>query len=179
MAEERPKFGLRPMLPADSSTLVDIFRASIEGLTEDDYSPEQQDAWSSSADDETAFLDRLSAELTLVATLDGSPVAFASLKSGDEIDMLYVHPAVARNGAATKLVDALEKLAGARGANQLSTDASDTAREFFGARGYVAQQRNTVLRGGEWLSNTTMTKQLVQQPDVANQGGNGGNGHDH
>jgi len=111
--------------------------------------------------DEAAFGERLAGELCLVATLEGAPVGFASLRGNNEIDFLYVHPAVARQGAATKLVDALEKLAGARGATTLTTDASDTAREFFNARGYVAQHRNTVLLGDAWLSNTTMTKQLA------------------
>jgi putative acetyltransferase len=75
--------------------------------------------------------------------------------------MLYVHPAAAGHGIGTMLVDALEKLAGSRGTKRLSVDASDTARGFFEQRGYVAQQRNTVSRGGEWLTNTTMTKDLA------------------
>jgi putative acetyltransferase len=161
MVEAKPKFGMRPMLPADAPVLADIFRASIEGLTGDDYGAEQQDAWASAAADEDAFAQRLGAELTLVATLQGSPVAFAALEGADKVDMLYVHPAVAHLGVATMLVDALEKLAGARGAGQLTTEASDAARDFFAGRGYTAQLRNTVLRGGEWLSNTTMTKQLA------------------
>ena len=75
--------------------------------------------------------------------------------------MLYVHPAAAGQGVGTMLVDALEKLAGSRGAAKLTVDASDTARDFFEHRGYVAQQRNTVSVGDEWLANTTMKKQLA------------------
>jgi putative acetyltransferase len=179
MAEAKPKFGLRPMLPADAPVLADIFRASIEGLTGEDYRAEQQDAWASVADDGDTFAARLGSELTLVATLQGSPVAFAALEGPDKVDMLYVHPAVARNGVATMLVDALEKLAGARGAKLLKTDASDTAREFFAARGYTAQVRNTVLRGGEWLSNTTMTKQLGAPDRNHLRSVAGGKSHDH
>jgi putative acetyltransferase len=160
MAEADPKFGLRPMLPADGPILADIFRASIEGLTDEDYSPDQQEAWASAADEEATFGERLAGNLTLVATLQQSPVAFASLAGNDTIDMLYVHPAAAGRGVATMLVDALERLAAGRGTTTLTTDASDTAREFFSTRGYTAQRRNTVTQGGEWLSNTTMTKQL-------------------
>lgn len=161
MPSASTKFGLRPMLPDDVPALRDIFAASVEGLTGDDYSVEQQEAWLTAVSDEAAFAERLAGELVLVATLDGAPVGFASLRGNNEIDFLYVHPAVARQGAASKLVDALEKLAGARGATALTTDASDTAREFFDTRGYVAQHRNTVLLGDQWLSNTTMTKQLA------------------
>jgi putative acetyltransferase len=31
---------------------------------------------------------------------------------------------------------------------------------FFENRGFTAKSRNTVLRAGEWLANTTMTKPL-------------------
>jgi putative acetyltransferase len=68
---------------------------------------------------------------------------------------------VAGQGAASMLCDALEKLAGARGAAKLSVDASDSAVEFFRRRGYVAKQRNSVTINGEWLANTTMQKTLA------------------
>ena len=81
--------------------------------------------------------------------------------------MLYVHPAVAGQGIGMMLCDALEKLAGARGTKRLSVDASDAAQGFFQKRGFVAQQRNTVTVGGEWLANTTMTKQLAPNGGAA------------
>ena len=86
---------------------------------------------------------------------------FASLKGKDHVDLLYVHPGAAGQGVAAALCDALEKLAGARGAKSLTVDASDNAAEFFAKRGYEAQQRNTVSLNGEWLANTTMQKQLA------------------
>jgi putative acetyltransferase len=95
-----------------------------------------------------------------IATMENSPVGFASLKGPDHIDMLYVHPSVAGQGVASMLCDALEKLAGGRGATKLTVDASDNASEFFKKRGYVATQRNTVTVNGEWLANTTMQKTL-------------------
>jgi len=159
MGQTVPKPGLRPLLPADVPVLAAIFAASIEELTGDDYSEAQQQAWMAAADDEE-FGKHLAADLTLVATLEGSPVGFASLRGADHIRMLYVHPAVGRQGIATMLVDALEKLAGGRGATSLSVDASDTAQGFFAKRGYVAMQRNSITVNNEWLANTTMKKTL-------------------
>ena len=161
MARAHPTKALRPFLPADVPMLAEIFRASIEGLTADDYSEAQQAAWVATADDEDAFGKRLAEQLTLVGTLEGSPVAFVSLKGVDVIDMLYVHPAVAGQGIATMLLDALQKLAASRGTARLVADVSDTAEPFFAKHGYVAQQRNTVIRGEEWLANTTMEKKLA------------------
>jgi putative acetyltransferase len=151
---------LRPFLPADTPVLAAIFTAAVEELTGDDYSRDQQEAWASVAEDEEAFGQKLAGELTLIATLRAAPVGFASLKGKDQIDMLYVHPGVAGKGVASALCDALERLAGGRGAKSLTVDASDNALEFFKKRGYVAKQRNSVTVGGEWLANTTMQKTL-------------------
>jgi putative acetyltransferase len=161
MAQAHPKLALRPYLAEDAALLREIFREAIAELTADDYSEAQQEAWASAADDAAAFGKKLGGELTLVATLAGSAVGFASLAGGNKIDMLYVHPAAAGRGVAAMLVDALEKLAGSRGAALLAVEASDSARGFFEKRGYVAQQRNTVMVGGEWLANTTLHKQLA------------------
>jgi putative acetyltransferase len=159
-ARSTHNLALRPILPADIPLLVEIFRASVEELAVEDYSDSQIEAWLEAADDEAAFGKRLSDQLTLLAMLDGAPIGFASLKGADVIDMLYVHPAAVGQGAATMLVQALEKLAGARGATKLVVEASDTAHDFFSRRGYTAKSRNTVLRGDEWLANTTMEKSL-------------------
>jgi len=162
MGQTLPKPGLRPFLPADAPILATIFVAAIEELTGDDYSEAQQQAWAAVAEDEATFGKRLAGQLTLIATLQNSPVGFVSLKGADHIDLLYVHPGVAGQGVATMLVDALEKLAGARGAKSLTVEASDTAEPLFRKRGYVAMQRNTVTINGEWLANTTMQKTLAE-----------------
>jgi putative acetyltransferase len=160
MGQALPKPALRPFLAADTPVLAAIFAAAIEELTGDDYSEAQQQAWAAAADDEEQFGKRLAGELTLIATLQNSPVGFASLKGADHIDMLYVHPSATGQGVASMLCDALEKLAGGRGAKNLTVDASDNAEGFFLKRGYVGKQRNTVTVGGEWLANTTMQKTL-------------------
>ena len=161
MARVQSKLALRPFLPEDVPLLAEIFRAAVTELTADDYSEAQQEAWASAAEDEAAFGKKLAAQLTLIATLEGSAIGFASLEGKDKIDMLYVHPAVAGQGVGAMLADALEKLAGGRGIAKLTVDASDSARGFFEKRGYVAQQRNTVSLAGEWLANTTLQKQLA------------------
>jgi putative acetyltransferase len=161
MVQALPKPALRPFLAADTPMLAAIFTASVQELTGDDYSEAQQEAWATVAEDEESFGKKLSDELTLIATMQNAPVGFATLKGIDHIEMLYVHPSVAGQGVGAMLCDALEKLAGARGAKNLSVDASDNALDFFKRRGYVAQQRNSVTVNGEWLANTTMRKTLA------------------
>jgi putative acetyltransferase len=164
MGQSSQKPGLRPFLPADIAALVEIYQASVMELAEEDYSEAQRSAWAEIADDES-FAKRLAEGLTLVATLEGSPVGFASLKNNEHVDFLYVHPDAAGQGVGAMLYDALEKLAHARGASRLTVDASDTARLFFEQRGFMPQRRNTVSLGDEWLANTTMEKRLTAPED--------------
>ncbi|WP_423414584.1 GNAT family N-acetyltransferase [Hyphomicrobium sp. B1] len=159
MSNEYP---LRPFLPADAMALRDLFAQSIDELTVDDYDEDQRLAWAASAEDAAEFRARLAAALTLVVQLDGEYLGFGSLKDNKTIDMLYVHPDYAGEGVGTALADALEKIAGARGAEAVTVDASDTAVPFFESRGYVATQRNSVPRDDQWLSNTTMIKRLAE-----------------
>jgi putative acetyltransferase len=161
IARPQTQLAMRPLLAEDVPLLAVIFRASIAELAADDYSEVQQEAWASAAADEEEFGARLAGELTLVATFAGAAVGFASLAGNSRIDMLYIHPAAAGQGAGAMLCDALERLAAGRGVKELSVEASDNARGFFEKRGFTARTRNTVLRNGEWLANTTMTKPLA------------------
>ena len=160
MGQSRPTIALRPFMPADALSAAAIFEAAIAELAAEDYSEAQLAAWIASLDEE-GLATRLGGQLALVATVGGEVVGFASLKDNRVIDLLYVHPELARQGVATALVDALEKLATARGASTLEVEASDTAEPFFRQRGYAPERRNTKVLGEEWLGNTTMKKNLA------------------
>jgi putative acetyltransferase len=155
---------LRPFVPADARRCAEIFRLSIEELAAEDYNADQREAWASRADDEDAFGARLSGSLTLLAVVDGAVAGFASLRGADAIDMLFVDPEFARQGAGAALIAALTKLAEARGAKRLTVEASDAARPLFERHGFIAQKRNLVQIGDQWLANTTMTKALDAPP---------------
>ena len=155
---------LRPYLSADARRCAEIFRLSIEELAAEDYDEEQREAWASGADDEQAFGARLSEALTMLAVIDGAIAGFASLKGAEEIDMLFVDPEFARQGVGRALIDALTRLAEARGARRLTTEASDAAKPLFDRQGFTAQKRNLVRIGDQWLANTTMSKTLGAEP---------------
>ena len=96
-------------------------------------------------------------------------------------ERLYLFDTTLRDGAQTNGVDftladkvaiirmlygAVEKLSASRGTAHLKVDASDSAREFFERKGFTAEQRNSVTVGNEWLSNTTMKKNLAANEDT-------------
>ena len=153
---------LRPFLPADRDRCIAIFRAAILETASEDYSENQCEAWAAVADDAEAFGKRLGGALTLLASVDGALIGFASLKGASDLDLLYVDPAYGRRGVGGALLDALSRLAQARGAESLASDVSDTAKPLFERQGFVAQRRNLVTLGDEWLGNTTMTKTLAK-----------------
>lgn len=157
---------MRPFLIADTPRLQDLFAQSIEELTQDEYDEDQRLAWITRAADAEAFAKQLGANLTILVEQDGEILGFASLKGNKEIDMLYVHPYAVGQGVGSALVEAMERLAKARGAESLSVDASDTAHEFFSRRGYADVRRNTIPIDNIWVSNTTMLKPLAK-PDAA------------
>ena len=155
---------LRPYLPADARRCAEIFRSSIEELAAEDYDADQREAWASRADDEAAFGKLLGETLTLIALVGGAAAGFASLRGADFIQMLFVDPEYARMGVGTTLVEALTRLAGARGATTLTVEASEVAKPMFDRLGFVAQRRNLKHIGDQWLANTTMTKTLGASP---------------
>jgi putative acetyltransferase len=165
-ASARPRLALRPLLPVDLPLVAEIFRASIGELTGEEYSAAQQEAWASAADDPAAFAARLAKGVTLLGTMDGSPVGFATLDGSERLDMLYTHPAAAGHGVGSMLVDALEKLAASRGAKRLLAEVSDSAHDFFRRRGFVPRQRNSMPIGEEWLASTTMEKPLAPKERI-------------
>lgn len=167
-------YPLRPFLPADTLALRDLFAASVEELTQDDYDEDQRAAWVAFAEDAEAFRDRLEQATTLVIELDGEPAGFASLKENSILDMLYVHPYHAGTGIGTALCDALEKIAKARGAKAITVESSETAVEFFEGRDFEATQRNSVERFGEWLATTTLKKSLQAAERKAGEDGDDG-----
>lgn len=161
MSQSHP---LRPFLPADVERLQDLVAQSIEELTQDDYDEDQRLAWMSRVADAQAFVQRLTRNVTLVVETDGEILGFASLKDNKEIDLLFVHPHSAGEGVGSTLLDALERLAKARGTEVLVADVSDTAHDFFEGRGYAAVRRNNIPIGDVWLANTTMSKALKPKP---------------
>lgn len=158
---------LRPFLPSDIHALRDLFAQSIEELTQDAYDDAQRTAWIETAEDVEQFAVRLSAGVTLIVGADGQYQGFATLRDNTVVDLLYVHPFAAGQGVGSTLVDALERIAAARGAASISADVSDTALPFFEHRGYAATQRTAQSLGDIWLSKTTMKKPLAPLAPVA------------
>lgn len=158
---KRSPCDLRAFVPADTMVLRDVFAASVDELTQEDYTEEQRIAWVSSAEDSEAFCKLLEEGMTLVAEVNGELVGFASLKDNHILNMLYVHPYHVDEGIGTMLCEALETVALTRGQREIVTESTETAVLFFEARGYKPLQRNSKECFGEWVTTTTLKKILI------------------
>ncbi len=154
-------YALRPALPADHADLGILFQASIEELATDAYNDDQRAMWAAKAEDEKVWSKHLSDCLTLVAEEDGEPVGFATMRDNAMIENVHVHPDMAFMGVGRHLVDALERLAQARGAKKLAASVTDNALPFFEKLGYVAVRRATLSVGDEWMASMVMEKALA------------------
>ena len=91
--------------------------------------------------------------------IDGEVGGFASLKGADVIDMLYVDPDHAGEGVGATLLDALDKTRRrARREAPHRRSQRQSRNPCSRSQGFVAQQRNVVRVGDEWLANTTMSQ---------------------
>lgn len=154
---------VRPFTRGDSHATLELFLRAIRETAAPDYSPEQIEAWASDDIDSAEWLDRRAQQNTAVALADGVVAGFADVDAAGYIDMMFVDPRFARRGVATQLFYWILMTARRDAAQNLTTNASITARPFFEAHGFlVTRERQTVVRGVA-LTNYAMNRAV--RPD--------------
>jgi putative acetyltransferase len=103
----------------DAAEVVDVFYRSVREVALSDYTDEQVKAWVPRRwDAEREHRRSGDGRLVLVAADDSDHVvAFIDLEPGGHIDRLYCAPEAAGQGVASRLYDAIETAARARGAS--------------------------------------------------------------
>ena len=161
MARAHPSFALRPFLIEDTPLLAEIFRASIEELTADDYSERQQAGLGLGgrrrggvrqapcrAAHPDRHAERLAGRLCVAARTTRRSTALCASGRGR---------AGRRRHAGRRAGKARRRTRREKAARRRQRHRAGFLQE---ARLCAASSRNTVQRGGEWLANTTMEKQL-------------------
>lgn len=152
---------VRPYTVADAAATLDVFRRAIHTIAAVDYSPDHIEAWAPAEIELSVWARERAERNTAIADQAGAVVGFTDVDHDGYIDMLFVDPAVSRQGIASLLVAWATQQAEMSGARIMRTNASITARPFFVAAGFaVDQERHVVVRGVS-MRNYAMSKSLV------------------
>src|SRR5262249_31229689 len=145
----------------DAEQIAQLFHDTIRIVNLGDYTQEQVEAWAP-ADlhfrDWAAFC---SSRCTLVAEEDDLVIGYCQLEANGHIDHFYVHHQHQRRGVGSSIYAALEAEARRLGLSRLFTEASITARPFFGRLGYQTVREQTVTSRGQAFTNYVMEKRLL------------------
>jgi putative acetyltransferase len=146
----------------DAAGVADVFYRSVREVARSDYTAEQVNAWVPGRwDAEREHQRSGDGRLVLVAEDEtGHVVAFIDLEPDGHVDRLFCAPEAAGRGVASRLYEAIEIAARARGIDRLFTEASELARRFFERKGFkVLERQDKVLRGVP-IHNYRMAKAL-------------------
>ena len=146
---------IRPYRAGDCRALAQLFYETVHTVNARDYTGEQLDAWATGDVDLAAWEASFLRHYTLVAEAGGQIVGFADMDKTGYLDRLYVHQDFQRQGIATALCDALERLCPCE---RYTVHASITAQPFFLDRGYQVVREQRVERQGVFLTNFSMEK---------------------
>lgn len=144
----------------DAGPICRLFYETVRTVNLAGYSPEQVRAWAPEVPDPEAWHRRMSGRHTLVAEDERGVAGFVELEEDGHLDMLYCRHDVVGVGSA--LYAAAEERARGLGIPRLFTEASITARPFFGRRGFRLVRRNVLVRHGVEMVNFCMEKSLRQ-----------------
>ena len=155
---------LRPLVVTDLPELVALYRDAVQSQTPGLYSDRQIQAWAAHAGRAAGLPEALARGVGLAscaAPPERSIEAFALLDPIDRLSLLYCRGRSSRQGRATALLAALERIALGRGCRRLRTEASQLSRPLLERLGWRLEGEEEVLFAGVLFRRWRMIKDLV------------------
>ncbi|GAB4370648.1 MAG: GNAT family N-acetyltransferase [Elainellaceae cyanobacterium] len=152
---------VRDFQPSDLPAIRQLFYNTVTQVNCQDYSPEQIQVWSASAQDDALWHNRWDDHCIYVAEDAGQIVGFAELVPPEEhIDCFYCHHQYQGKGVGSQLLNHLETTARSLNLQRLWAEVSITAKPFFLRKGFTVVRSQFVERQGVQLQNFVMEKLL-------------------
>jgi putative acetyltransferase len=155
---------IRRFDPGDLDEILRLFRDTVRTVNRRDYSAEQVAAWAPDAPDRGAWLARLAVGWTLVAEDGGSGepaiVGFGQLRPDCRVDYFYVHAGRQGEGIGSLLLRRLVEVAQTQALQELTVEASITARPFFERHGFAMITEQRVQCRGVECINFLMARKI-------------------
>jgi len=150
---------LRRVEPDDLAAVAEIYAVSVRQLGPEHYTPEQVESWAAFATGD-GFEGFVMDAHTLVAEDDTGILGYSGLEPNGRIASLYVRPDRAREGIASRLVEAVLEYAREEGFSEVSTDASELSVGVFRRYGFEVVEVETVERRGVVFERHQMVRTL-------------------
>lgn len=151
----------RPFEPRDLEQVMSVYREAIHSLAAPFYTAEELAAWAPRNQDVGRWRQRLDGLHTVVAEHDKVVAGFATYALDGHLDLLFTHPAFARQGVATGLYNRVESALRAARVSRVFTEGSLAARAFFERHGFSIDAEEFVECRGARLRRYIMHKNLV------------------
>lgn len=149
---------IRKYRPEDLEDKKKVHREAIREIASKDYSEDEIDAWASF--DDYGSIDNDVVE-GWVAIADGELVGFADYRKDEgRVINVYVNPDYLREGIGSRLLEQVLQDARNRGLDELTAEASVTAKEFYQSHGFEVVEETVHETNGEELQAFKMRKSL-------------------
>ena len=135
---------IREATVSDLKELQELYRGTITIVNRKDYTPEQIEAWASTANRTESLTRKIIGQHFYVAEENNQIAGFASLESSGHLDMMYVHKDFQNMGIAKRLLQKIIETAATLSITKLKTAASITAKPFFEKHHFKTIQQQTV-----------------------------------
>lgn len=149
---------LRPFRPEDAETCLALFKDCVHRVNSRDYTVDQIEAWASPTIDLETWRARFDDRFAYVATEDGYIVGFTDMTREGHLNRVFVSADHQGRGIAGGLVRRLLKDAIDHSIEEITTDASITAKPFFERMGFSVVREQSVECRGVWMTNYRMQR---------------------
>lgn len=151
---------LRKAILTDLEEMQNLYVATIQSVCQNDYNPEQIEAWTYSVKNTDRWIDVIEKQFVLLAIIENQIVGFGTLKDGNYIDFFYIHKSFQRQGIADKILNELELEARKHNAKIITSDISITAKPYFEKKGFAVKTEQRNIRLNVELINYKMEKEV-------------------
>lgn len=149
---------LRPFHSGDAEACLALFRDCVHRVNSRDYTHDQVKAWASPTIDPEAWRARFDDRFAYVVIQNDDVVGFTDMTRSGHLDRLFVSANHQGLGIARLLVNKLLTDAMDHSIEEITTDASITAKPFFERMGFRVVREQSVECRGVWLTNYRMRR---------------------
>lgn len=148
----------------DCDKIRNLYRSTINKLTNNDFSTIQKQVWSGVAEDRSYWLHVLQTQHVIVAEyldeVDESKniVGFGSVKEQGYVEFLYVATQFQKIGIGRRILKELEKHCNRMHIEEIWVDVTSHSKGYFRRHGFVAEQSYTREFKNCTFSNVIMRK---------------------